>query len=245
MHKPVMIKTDFLDTAWVVIPATGIGARAGMHHPKQYLKIKDRSILDHSIDVFKQVGFKNILIILNSQDSYFQAREDVQICVGAEMRYLSVGEGLKYLAKNQINKDSWILVHDAVRPCLAAEDLKKLILMVLENSKNNNFSGGILAKRLADTLKYAESNKSLKTISRDNLWQALTPQMFRLSLLQKAYNNIKGFSESEVNLITDEAYLVEKLGGQPYIVEADFPNPKLTTPQDVDYIKFLLEKKSC
>jgi 2-C-methyl-D-erythritol 4-phosphate cytidylyltransferase len=241
-----MIKADFLNTAWVVIPATGIGVRAGMHHPKQYLKINDHSILDHTIDIFKQIGFKNILVILNSNDTYFQYPPDIQICIGREARYLSVGESLKYLAKNHINKECWILVHDAVRPCLATQDLKKLISMVLDNNKNNNnFSGGILAKKLSDTLKYAENNAILKTISRNNLWQALTPQLFKLGLLEQAYENINNFSESELNLITDEAYLVEKLGLMPLIVEANFPNPKLTTPQDIDYIKFLLEKKTC
>lgn len=236
-----MIKADFLNTAWVVIPATGIGARAGASIPKQYLQINNLSILDHTIHVFKKFGFKNILVILNKKDKIYQPQDNVYTCIGGEERYLSISLGLKFLTQKQIDKNAWVLVHDAVRPCLNQQDLSQLILQV---SKSNT-AGGILGKPVADTLKSCENNIILTSVSRRNLWQALTPQMFRLGILEQAYDNIQNLSELDKKNITDDAYLIEKLGLQPIMIEAQHPNPKLTYPQDIDYIKFLIEKNIC
>ncbi len=240
-----MIKADILDSAWILIPATGIGVRAGMPHPKQYLKVNNHSILDHTIQTFKQSGFKNIVVILNAEDNYFQSQAGIHTCIGGETRYLSVAAGLKYIKQKASSKNSWVLVHDAVRPCLDRRDLSKLISHILAAEQNNNSIGGILGKPIADTLKYSPNNTINNTVPRNNLWQALTPQMFKLGTFEQAYENINQLSESEINNITDEAYLIEKLGFKPLIIEADYPNPKLTYPQDIEYIKHLLEKNLC
>lgn len=240
-----MIKTDFLNAAWVLIPATGIGARAGMPHPKQYLKINHKYILDYTIRIFKNFGFKNILVILNSEDNYFKSlmhsQANIHTCIGGDTRYLSVHSALKYLSEKNIDKNTWILVHDAVRPCLAEQDLAKLISQVLDYEYNLNIPGGILAKPISDTLKYVENNIILNTVCRKTLYQALTPQMFKLKFLEQAYNNIKNLSASEKDNITDEAYLIEKVGFKSLIIESEYPNPKLTYPEDINYIKYLLE----
>lgn len=240
-----MIKADFLNAAWVVIPATGIGARAGTSTPKQYLQINNISILDHTINIFKQAGFKNILVILNKDDKLYKAQDNIHTCHGGEERYLSILLGLKFLLEKQVDKNTWVLVHDAVRPCLAQQDLFKLIHGILDDNHKNNLIGGILGKPVADTLKFSKDNTVFNSVSRHNLWQALTPQMFRLGLLEQAYTNISNLSELDKINITDDAYLIEKLGLQPIIIEAEHPNPKLTYAQDIDYIKFLLEKKIC
>lgn len=241
-----MIKADFLNTAWVIIPATGIGARAGMSTPKQYLQINNLSILYHTINIFKQAGFKNILVILNKNDKFYQTQKHVYTCIGGAERYLSISFGLDFLLKKQTDKNTWVLIHDAVRPCLAQQDLFKLIHGVfLDYDHKNNLIGGILGKPVADTLKFSKDNTIFNSVSRNDLWQALTPQMFKLGLLEQAYNNISNLSESDKKNITDDAYLIEKLGLQPSIIEAEYPNPKLTYIQDIDYIKFLLEKNIC
>lgn len=236
-----MIKADFLNTAWVVIPATGVGVRAGMNLPKQYVKINHQTILDYTIQIFKKLGFKNILVILHSNDNFFK-KTDVEVCVGGASRYDSVREGLNFLDKKNIAPESWILIHDAVRPCLDQQDLTKLINVILDT---DNAPGGILTKPVTHTLKYTENNFITHTISRKNLYEALTPQIFKFELLKKSFNNIKNLSELEQDNITDEAYLIEKIGLNPLFVTADFPNPKFTYEQDLDYIKFLLEKNKC
>lgn len=239
-----MIEADFLDTAWVLIPATGIGTRAGMRHPKQYFKVNNRYILNFTIDIFKQSGFKNILVICHKEDTYFQPISAIYTCTGGETRYLSVRAGLEYLNTKQVNKNSWVLVHDAVRPCLSQQDLTKLINKI-SNVNINAQAGGLLGRPVIDTLKKVESHHVTQSISRENIWQALTPQMFKFGVLKKAYAHIPNLAESEIAQITDEAYLIEKLGFKPMMVEADFPNPKLTYPEDIDYITFLLEKNTC
>lgn len=240
-----MIKTDFLNTAWVVIPATGIGARVGTSLPKQYLQINNLSILDHTINIFKQAGFKNILVILNKDDKLYQAQDNIHTCHGGEERYLSISLGLKFLIEKQIDKNVWVVIHDAVRPCLTQQDLSKMIHGVLGDNHENNIIGGILGTPVSDTLKFCKNNTILNSVSRHSLWQALTPQMFTLGLLEQAYANISNLPESDKMNITDDAYLIEKLGLQPKIIEAEQPNPKLTYLPDIDYIKFLLEKNIC
>jgi 2-C-methyl-D-erythritol 4-phosphate cytidylyltransferase len=233
-----MIKADFLNTAWVLIPATGVGERSGLSLPKQYFKINHKTVLNHTIDIFLTIGFKNILVILNPDDIYYQPRPNIHTCIGGKTRYLSVGLGLEYLKQKNTDKNTWLLVHDAVRPCLHISDLSNLINKILPE----NISGGILGVPVTDTLKSAENNIILNTHPRDNLWQALTPQMFKLGLLEKAYVNIKNFSPLELKNITDEAYLIEKIGLKSLMIRSEYPNPKLTYAHDIDYIKFLLEK---
>ncbi len=245
-----VIGADLLETAWVIIPATGVGVRAGTSYPKQYQKLNNKYILNYTIDIFKDFGFKNILIILNSEDNFFHDQSNIHanldICTGGETRYLSVYSGLDYLAQKKLNKNTWVLVHDAVRPCLNPKDLIKLISSIINN---NIIPGGILATPVTNTLKYSDqyfdSTIVSTTVSRHNLWEALTPQMFKLGLLEQAYENIKTFSESQKNNITDEAYLIEQLGLNPMIIPADFPNPKFTFPQDLSYINYLLKEQKC
>lgn len=240
-----MKKADFLNTTWVLIPATGIGDRAGMGYPKQYVKINNKTILDYTIDIFKEAGFKNILVVLDEKDSFFKPEKNIDTCLGGETRYLSVLSGLNYLIQKKINQDHWVFVHDAVRPCLAMQDLHKLIESVLYGNLLET-SAAILAKPVSDTLKYSSSREEAliqHTLCRKNIWQALTPQASNLSNLIQAFAQIHHMSEQELDRITDEAYLIEKLGLEVKLIQADFPNPKFTYQQDLDYIHYLLEKK--
>ncbi|HRE32523.1 MAG TPA: 2-C-methyl-D-erythritol 4-phosphate cytidylyltransferase, partial [Candidatus Berkiella sp.] len=127
--------------------------------------------------------------------------------------------------------NDWVLVHDAARACLDERDLYSLLELRDESV------GGILATRAADTLKKVdEQNKIIQTINRNEIWLAQTPQMFRVYLLKQALEKAQASSYS----VTDEASAIEYLGYTPCVVEAQFPNPKLTYVADLKYVEFLL-----
>ncbi len=221
---------------WVIIPGAGMGSRFAHHQPKQYVKVVEKTILEHSIDCFlSQPWVKKIIMVLAENDTVFsqlpiaQHPKIVRVPGGLQ-RHISVNNALTYL-KNQAAPDDWVLVHDAVRPCLHAEDLLRLVQTV-----SHSPVGGILAMPAQDTLKLVVESHIQHTIPRAQIWHAQTPQMFRLAPLIAAMQHCEqsGFT------VTDEASAIEQSGHQPIVVEAHFPNPKLTTFKDLAYIEGLL-----
>ena len=138
---------------------------------------------------------------------------------------------LNGLIASELEPDDWVLVHDAARPCLTQAHLARLIAEL-----RGDAVGGILAVPVADTLKRADDHdRILRTESREHLWQAQTPQMFRAGLLAQALQQPGSF--------TDEASAVEALGLQPRLVEGDTSNFKVTYPQDMLLAELLLRAR--
>jgi 2-C-methyl-D-erythritol 4-phosphate cytidylyltransferase len=143
--------------------------------------------------------------------------------VGGATRAESVRNGLRVLrALFSIGDDDWVLVHDAARPCLARDDLMRLITTL-----SSDAVGGLLATPVADTLKRAAGGRVAATVERDRLWRALTPQMFRAGLLLRA---LAQFAGDEA--LTDEAAAIERLQLRPQLVEGQSTNIKVTLPSD-------------
>ena len=153
---------------------------------------------------------------------------------GGVTRAESVKNGLAAIGRRAEAED-WVLVHDAVRPCIDVTTLNRL-LHELENEP----VGGLLAVPLVDTLKRAETGaglRALSTDSRDGLWCAQTPQMFRFAILQHAFRN------ADLARITDEAQAVETLGVKPRLVQGSPLNIKVTYPEDVALAEAILEQR--
>lgn len=219
---------SLLESIWVVLPAAGTGQRYG-ELAKQYISVADKTILEHSLAKFYDA--KKIIVALAEKDQMFATlncanHPKIQIVIGGKTRAQSVTNALLSLKDIAMPKD-WVLVHDAARPCLAMQDLNNLISNVKDDPV-----GGILATPVRDTLK-EDAETMLKTISREKLWQAQTPQMFRYELL------LKGLAQS-LN-VTDEAQAIEFLNLKPKLIAAQYPNPKLTYAQDLPYIEWLLK----
>ena len=139
---------------------------------------------------------------------------------GGTTRADSVGNGLRAAAMVAAD-DDWILVHDAVRPCLSREMLATLLGELADDKV-----GGILAVPVADTLKRADGEQRVAaTEARDGLWQAQTPQMFRYGVLKEALEKCRA--------VTDESGAIEALGLRPRLVRADATNLKVTYPADL------------
>jgi 2-C-methyl-D-erythritol 4-phosphate cytidylyltransferase len=149
---------------------------------------------------------------------------------GGDCRAASVYQGLHAMA-SYIDRDDWVLVHDAARPGVDAEMVQRLIDAIRPTDV-----GGLLALPLADTLKRADTTQHVaETIPREALWQAQTPQMFKADVLQQA------LATHLHRLPTDEAQAMEWAGYVPKLVLGDLKNLKITYPQDVAVVSALMQ----
>lgn len=223
---------------WVIIPAAGVGKRMGSDTPKQYLSLNNKTILEHTLNVFdKHHSISEIVVAISKGDEYWPTlninlSKPLHIAHGGNERCDSVLNGLKFL-ENKANDDDWVLVHDAARPCLRHEDLTLLLESLIDNEV-----GGILAVPVRDTMKRSSNNLIKETVDREGLWHALTPQMFRFGLLKYAIES--ALNQNEV--ITDEASAIELAGHQPVLVEGHADNIKITRPEDLALAAFFLRQ---
>ncbi|HEY1845937.1 MAG TPA: 2-C-methyl-D-erythritol 4-phosphate cytidylyltransferase [Buttiauxella sp.] len=219
-----------------VVPAAGIGSRMQTECPKQYLKIGDKTILEHAVaSLLAHPRVGHVIIAISPVDAWFSALPlacDPRISVvnGGGQRADSVLAGLQAAGEAR-----WVLVHDAARPCLHQDDLARLLAMT-ETSK----VGGILAAPVRDTMKRGEPGKPLiaHTVEREDLWHALTPQLFPLELLRSCL--LRALDEGAT--ITDEASALEYCGFHPELISARADNIKVTRPEDLALAEFYLTR---
>lgn len=216
---------------WFLIAAAGRATRFGGPVPKPYLKIGGKTLLEHCLRTLATVkGVAGGVAVLASGDRRFERlpatlRRRVVAVAGGPTRALSVLNGLQALIT--ADEEDWVLVHDAARPCVPAGDLRALLAACRRDPV-----GGILAVPVADTLKQADDEgRSLRTLPREQLWRAQTPQMFRIGLLVRALAEAQaaGFEP------TDEAAAIEKQGLRPRLVEGSPLNVKVTRPGDLAF----------
>ena len=216
---------------WFVIAAAGRATRFGGPVPKPYLRLAGRTFLEHCIRTLSGVkGIAGGAAVLADGDRRFErlpaaVRNRVGAGAGGASRAVSVLHGLEALIT--AGSDDWVLVHDAARPCLRRQDVESLV-----KACRRDPVGGLLAVPLADTVKQGDhGGRSLRTVPRDGLWRAQTPQMFRLGMLLGALRRARdeGFDPG------DEAAAVEKLGLAPRLVEGSPLNVKVTRPADLAF----------
>ena len=221
----------------VLIPCAGNGSRMQTVAPKQYLSLNGKPILRHAIDIFEAMPIvSRIFIVIAAEDGYW-SDELLQGCYktqvltcGGDTRAASVYQGLQAMM-TQENGDDWILVHDAARPGVDAQMVQRLI-----DAMQPADIGGLLAVPLADTLKRADASQHVSaTISREALWQAQTPQMFKVGMLQQA------LMSSLDRQPTDEAQAMEWAGHTPKLVLGDLKNLKITYPHDIAVVSALMQ----
>lgn len=225
---------------WLVVPAAGIGQRMQADCPKQYLRIRDRFLLDITLSrLLEYPAFTGCIVALNQQDQWWPQTDacraaNVMTCEGGDERADSVLAALQALA-GQAGENDWVLVHDVARPCISQADLDKLTTAL-----SGHPVGGLLAAPVTDTLKEVRPGdhglEVTGTPDRRRLWRALTPQMFRYDTLVKALEQAKQNGRT----VTDEASAIEMLGSKPLIVEGRPDNIKVTLPADLALAEFIL-----
>jgi 2-C-methyl-D-erythritol 4-phosphate cytidylyltransferase/2-C-methyl-D-erythritol 2,4-cyclodiphosphate synthase len=224
-------------TYWLVVPAAGAGRRSGAAEPKQYRSLAGDTLLERSLRPFaldpRCVG---LCIALGGGDTQgpplvaAMGFKRVLTAAGGAERCHSVLQALDLLAA-QAQAGDWVLVHDAARPLVAAVDIDAL----LANCSAAG-AGGLLAQRVTETVKRAAGERVARTESREDLWRAQTPQMFRLGELRAALRTaIDGG-----RLPTDEAQAMEWAGAQPLLIAGSAHNIKVTLPEDFALAESLL-----
>jgi 2-C-methyl-D-erythritol 4-phosphate cytidylyltransferase len=236
------MNTTELPSFWALIPAAGIGSRMRADRPKQYLLLAGKSIIEHTLACFlEHPQLRAVVVSLAADDPYWPslscARDPrIQRADGGAERADSVLSGLMRLSELGAQAQDWVLVHDAARPNLARSDLDLLLGELAHDSV-----GGLLAVPARDTLKRAGADGRVQsTVDRSTIWQAFTPQMFRLGELQRALADalLAGVA------ITDEASAMEWAGQSPRLIEGRSDNLKITRPEDLLSLNRLWQGRS-
>lgn len=227
---------------WAVVPAAGSGVRMGGERPKQYLPLGGRTVIEHTLQrLLDHEKISGIVIAIAANDNCFTAVrsrlvDHGKLCLvveGGAERFQSVLNALHALEKIASATD-WVLVHDAVRPCIRRDDIDRLI-----DALQGHAVGGLLGLPLHDTVKRVEAAHVAATLDRNLLWRALTPQMFRLDALREALGRV----QADQIMATDECAAMEYAGVAPQMVEGASDNIKITLPQDLMLAEFYLRQQ--
>ncbi|WP_291991700.1 2-C-methyl-D-erythritol 4-phosphate cytidylyltransferase [Candidatus Accumulibacter sp. ACC003] len=221
---------------YAIVPAAGSGSRFGGETPKQYQALAGRPLIYYSLAALCRCQrIERVWVVLSPDDRWWRQHDwtslghklETVFC-GGSSRSASVANALS-AAATAVDDDDWVLVHDAARPCLSQANLTTLCDELADDPV-----GGLLAVPLADTLKRADEHlRVARTESRDGLWQAQTPQMFRYGLLTRVL--------AEHADGTDEASAVEAAGFRPRLVRGDASNFKVTYPADLLLAELILK----
>ncbi|MCU7557374.1 2-C-methyl-D-erythritol 4-phosphate cytidylyltransferase [Macrococcus capreoli] len=218
----------------VIIPAAGMGKRMQADKNKILLTINDKSILEHTVSAFQNDNHCRKIHLAAQRDeidtlkSMLQAYDKIGVITeGGSERQYSIYNVLK-----AIEPCDYVFVHDAARPFISQATLNNLYTAV---QSNKSVIAGVKVK---DTIKRVQDNKVAETLKRDLLWQIQTPQAFDYNLLLEAYNK----ADADQFLGTDDASLVERIS-EVHIVESDYDNIKITTPEDMFFAEAILKKR--
>ena len=197
--------------------------------PKQFLLLAGTPIVVHTLKRFEECeSIQETIVVLPAEESAgflsvvgkFGLRKLVRVVPGGSTRADSVKRGLMSIRAATADI---VAVHDGVRPFVSVEEIDRTVASARENG------AAILVGPVVDTIKEVNADSVGRTLNRKQLRRALTPQCFRYDLLKTAFEHIDVNDPS----ITDESFLVEKLGERVAIVEGSAANIKITTKQDL------------
>ncbi len=235
------LKQQINHAIWAVVPAAGVGKRMQSNIAKQYLELNGRPVLEHTVNALLQNDFiTGLVIALQHDDGYWSdikiaSNKPVIRAEGGKERADSVLNALEALVSNQqFTERDWVMVHDAVRPCLSQIDINNLA------SKVDSDSGGLLALPVRDTMKRQNQNNAVeKTIGREKLWHALTPQYFPALRLKAALEH----AQANHLTVTDDSSAMELAGYSPTLVTGQEDNIKITRPDDLRLASLYLDAR--
>lgn len=225
---------------YAVVPAAGIGQRVGAGLPKQYLTLHGQTLSEHTMGrLLAFARIQKVVVAVAPRDPWWpqlkvSSHRRVVSTVGGDSRAESVLNGIHcLLAEAGANESDYVLVHDMARPCLRLSDLDALLSQVDDQ-------GALLALPVADTVKQSDQQQAVAaTLEREQVWRALTPQLFPLGALRDALSAglEQGWS------ITDEASAMERAGFRPRLVQGRADNIKVTHPEDLALARFYLGRQ--
>ena len=192
-------------------------------------------IIEFSLELLAEVDeCQAVCIPVSEKDQYHKEIHDhpkFHFIEGGASRAESVKKGFDFLESENLNYDN-ILIHDPVRPCVTKTEL----ISLLEEFFEIECQAMILAIPVSDTLKLSKNNYIKSTISRKNVWRALTPQLFTKEALKNAYN----LNSEDLSSSTDEASLFDDLDEGVMIMKGSSENIKITFQEDLRLAKNIL-----
>jgi 2-C-methyl-D-erythritol 4-phosphate cytidylyltransferase len=219
-----------------IIVAAGSGTRFGSKTPKQFLEILGKPLLIHTLECFESCSsVDEIILVISDEETAnfskiiekYELKKLAKLVSGGNTRSESVLNGLNAV---DYNNCKIVAVHDGARPLVSVNEITATI------KKAEETGAACLVAGVTDTIKEVANGKIIKTIDRNTLRRALTPQCFRYEILKRA------FAENEIGEnATDECFLVEKLGIEIAIVEGSAQNIKITRPEDLVFAENLLK----
>lgn len=226
---------------WAIIVAAGKSVRFGHKLPKQFHLVAGKPLLAWSIAAFEKAHKIDQIIVVTSEEYQKLATKDViethkfkkvaKIVGGGRSRRESVYNALKALPSST----KTVAIHDGVRPLVEPEDIDKVI------EAAHKFRAAILAVPVRDTVKEVDGNAIVKTLQRDKIWLAQTPQAFDYKVIFEAHQESADKDNSED--VIDDAILVERKGIMVKVIEASSANIKVTALEDLAIVEIILRKR--
>jgi len=221
----------------VIIPAAGSGSRYLSEKPKQYSLIKNKTVLEFSIEPFLDFSeCLGICLSVSLEDDFWKSltfinNPKIHFTEGGGTRLLSVKAGVEFWKKSSASYLN-ILVHDSSRPCLRSSDVRGM----LEDFSKGHFDASVLGSPISDTLKKVSQNGLIEeTADRSLFWRAFTPQLFTKEILERGFDSL----EEGINF-TDEAGMIEKISAKIRSYNGSSDNIKITYPEDMNLAKSIL-----
>ena len=221
-----------------IVVAAGKGTRLGGGRPKQFLELRGVPIIIHTLRQFERSNeISEVITVLPAEDAagfaslakQFELKKAGRAVSGGVTRAQSVRNGLSTITGAEI-----IAVHDGVRPLVTPEEIDRVCVAAKEAG------AAILTAPVADTIKRVREERIIETVLRAELRRALTPQCFRFEILQQAYENLDELETAGVE-ITDDSFLVERLGVEVVAVDGSARNIKITNEEDLAFCEAILK----
>jgi 2-C-methyl-D-erythritol 4-phosphate cytidylyltransferase len=218
---------------YAIIVAGGKGVRMGNTTPKQFLLLAGKPVLMHTINAFYNASKDIILIVVLPENDIklwnlliqqYSFKVEHKIIQGGETRFHSVQNGL-----NHITKDSIVAIHDGVRPLVSKKAIDHSF------TEASFYGNAITSVKLKESIRFVDS-ESNKTVDRTNYRLIQTPQTFKSDEILEAFKN------TQVSNFTDDAGVLEAYGKSIHLIDGEYHNIKITTPEDLVFAASYINK---
>jgi 2-C-methyl-D-erythritol 4-phosphate cytidylyltransferase len=219
-----------------LVVAAGTGERFEGDLPKQFVDLGGKQVVLYCLELFERCDLIDEIVLVVSEDYLVYASTEIvdksglkkihKITAGGETRQESVHAGLSACHPG----GDLVVIHDAVRPLLRMTHLRETI------ERAEKTGAAIMAVESKESVKLVDSGTIVKTLIRDTVWIAQTPQVFRYDRILDAHNR----AEAACNEATDDAELYEQYCGPVAVVRGSYDNIKITTPGDLVLARELL-----